>query len=323
VNLTNVTLTLTNNAVLTWRWTTNYWLTVDTSNCTVSVTNGFYGTNITISATPTIGYHFVTWIGDTNGCTTNANSITVPMTQNHTITAVCAIDMFNITASAGPNGTILPSGAIAVTYGGNTNFVITPNAFYYILDVTVDSISVGPSNSYMFVNVTNNRSILSAFGANMTTNGHPTPEWWLNQYYGVTDYTAVAEQDTDGDGMLTWAEYVAGTDPTNCLSVLAITMPDLVYGSNYYESVTEDTNFIPSVWYTQRIYEVIGHKVSWPSVTGRVYNLAFGTNLVSNVWSIVDGASNIAANPPQNTFTNETSSFSNKLMFYRVKVTGP
>jgi len=326
VNSTNITLTLTNHAVLTWGWATNYWLDTGFSGSGgVDVADSWMlaGSSVAITAIASNNWHFASWSGETGGCGVAGNVITAAMSQARAITANFEIDMFSIVASSGANGVIAPSGTIAVAYGANTNFVITPDAFYHIVDVTVDSSSVGPSNVYMFVNVTNNHSILSAFGANMTTNGKPTPEWWLNQYYGVTDYTAVAEEDTDGDGVPTWAEYIAGTDPTNRLSVLAVTMPDLMYGTNYFEAVTEDTNFFPSVLETQRIYEVIGHKVSWYSVTGRVYNLMFNTNLASNAWLVVDGASNIAATPPQNTFTNETACFSNELIFYRVKVNGP
>ncbi len=212
---TNTTFTITNNSTLTWLWTTNYMLTIGTTNCSVNVTNGLYGTNVVVTATPSNGHHFVTWTGDTNGCTITSNQITVVMDSARLITGVCEIDMFNITAAAGPNGSITPSGVVAVAYGSNQTFVITPTNFYHVNNVVVDSVSVGPSNSYLFANVTSNHSISATFAMNYTVSAHPTPEYWLNQYYGAVDYAAYAEMDTDTDGFFSWQEYICGTDPTN------------------------------------------------------------------------------------------------------------
>jgi len=50
----------------------------------------------------------------------------------------------------------------------------------------------------------------------------PVPYAWLDGF-GLSaggDYEAVALADTDGDGYPAWAEYVAGTDPTDDASVL-------------------------------------------------------------------------------------------------------
>ncbi|MFN8586380.1 MAG: hypothetical protein U0704_01160 [Candidatus Eisenbacteria bacterium] len=48
-----------------------------------------------------------------------------------------------ITASAGANGSITPSGAVGVDNGGSQSFTITPAAHYHIADVLVDGVSVG------------------------------------------------------------------------------------------------------------------------------------------------------------------------------------
>jgi hypothetical protein len=50
-----------------------------------------------------------------------------------------------------------------------------------------------------------------------------TPYWWM-AHYGVTNNFNTAEtNDLDHDGMLTWQEYAADTDPTNAASRLAVT----------------------------------------------------------------------------------------------------
>jgi hypothetical protein len=49
------------------------------------------------------------------------------------------------------------------------------------------------------------------------------PDSWELQYFGNST-NASASADTDGDGMINSDEFVAGTDPTDALSVLKITV---------------------------------------------------------------------------------------------------
>ena len=81
---TNVVMTHTNDAVLTWGWTTNYYLTTATSsNGTVDVASDWQalGSNVVLTATPDTYYHFDQWAGDTNAITVaNASSPTVTVT---------------------------------------------------------------------------------------------------------------------------------------------------------------------------------------------------------------------------------------------------
>ncbi|NOY23362.1 MAG: hypothetical protein GXO70_07620 [Acidobacteria bacterium] len=76
---------------------------------------------------------------------------------------------FTITATAGSNGTITPSGAVSVTSGGNQTFSIAANTGYHISDVTADSVSLGPVTSYTFTNVTANHTINATFAINTYT----------------------------------------------------------------------------------------------------------------------------------------------------------
>ena len=75
---------------------------------------------------------------------------------------------------------------------------------------------------------------------------------WLQQYGLPTDGSADFT-DTDNDGMNNWQEWIAGTDPTNGLSVLQMLAP-----SNSLSGIT----------------------VSWQSVTGRMYYLDAGVDLL-------------------------------------------
>ncbi len=79
------------------------------------------------------------------------------------------IDRWTITASAGTNGTISPSGAVAVVQGANQAFTITANTGYHVNAVTVDGASVGAVTTYTFTNVTASHTIAATFAANATT----------------------------------------------------------------------------------------------------------------------------------------------------------
>jgi Glycosyl hydrolase family 48/Secretion system C-terminal sorting domain/Divergent InlB B-repeat domain len=70
---------------------------------------------------------------------------------------------WNITASAGTNGTISPSGVVSVPNGTNKTFTITANAGYQINDILVNGISVGAVATYTFTNVTSNQTITASF----------------------------------------------------------------------------------------------------------------------------------------------------------------
>jgi hypothetical protein len=73
---------------------------------------------------------------------------------------------YTITATAGPNGSISPQGAVAVNYGFNQTFAITPNVNYLIRDVLVDGVTnpaAVTAGSYTFTNVKQNHAIDATF----------------------------------------------------------------------------------------------------------------------------------------------------------------
>ena len=74
-----------------------------------------------------------------------------------------------IIASAGDGGSITPAGPVSVSYKGNQAFQITPNQGYHVSDVLVDGVSVGPVNTYDFVNVIAVHTIVASFAINSYT----------------------------------------------------------------------------------------------------------------------------------------------------------
>lgn len=77
-----------------------------------------------------------------------------------------------ITVTAGANGTITPDGApdgaVIVTSGNDQSFTIAPQTDFFVEDVTVDGLSVGPVLSYDFTNVIINHTIHATFAPFVT-----------------------------------------------------------------------------------------------------------------------------------------------------------
>jgi hypothetical protein len=86
----------------------------------------------------------------------------------------------------------------------------------------------------------------------MATNS--VPAWWLAQYGWTNNFDLAALGDADADGMATWQEYHAATDPTNRASFLGIT-------------------------YMAR--DGSGMNIEWQSVPNRHYDILRATNLLS------------------------------------------
>ena len=77
-----------------------------------------------------------------------------------------------ITATAGANGTISPSGEVEVPKGEDKTFTITPNDGYHIQDVKVDEKSVGAVKEYTFKDVTEPHTIHATFARNSSGGSH-------------------------------------------------------------------------------------------------------------------------------------------------------
>jgi hypothetical protein len=71
--------------------------------------------------------------------------------------------VYTISASAGPGGTITPSGGIEISDGESMSFTISPDEGCEIADVLVDGVSVGAVALYEFKDVGSNHSIVVYF----------------------------------------------------------------------------------------------------------------------------------------------------------------
>lgn len=72
---------------------------------------------------------------------------------------------WTVTASAGPNGSVLPPGATGVADGATPSYAITPAAGYMVADVLVNGASVGAVTSHVFAPVHANQTISATFAS--------------------------------------------------------------------------------------------------------------------------------------------------------------
>jgi alpha-tubulin suppressor-like RCC1 family protein len=193
---------------------------------------------------------------------------------------------YTLTASStGYGGGISPAVPVVVTPGSTNTFSVIASNWYHLASVTVDGADVGTSStSYTFTNVQADHTIVANFAADLAANN--TPKWWLYQMNTnwSTNFDAAALGDQDGDGMPTWQEFIAGTDPLNGSSVLALACTQ----TNGQAIVTLPTILTTPQYKAQRYYA-----------------LEMTTNLSSPLrWSGIPGWTNIPASGQSFVFTN-------------------
>jgi hypothetical protein len=221
------------------------------------VTSIGYGSNVTYTITPNTGYHVVDVLVDdmSVGAVTSYDFTNV--TANHTISATFTINIYTITASAGLDGWILPSGASSVAHGGSQSYTITPDAGYHVADVLVDGVTVGAVTTYDFLDVTANHTIVASFAINVFTitatagsNGSINPP-------GVSDVNS-------GDNKV----YTMTPDPDYHLGGLVVDAIAVDPLLNPYMFTDVNANHTIHATFAQNTYTVSGIGVYWVDLNG-------------------------------------------------------
>lgn len=179
------------------------------------------------------------------------------------------------------NGSVSPSGTVTLPASpGATNFNIVAAAYHQIAAIYTGAVAGvsneitiaqgAPEYEVVWSNINADSTLFVKFNPILATNN--TPIYWMavemglttNGGYGTT-WDEVALYDKDGDGMITWQEYIAGTHPDNPASLLKILSHAV-------------SNGVP--------------RIVWLSSTSAVapYLIQMSTNLLNTSWS------NIAAN---------------------------
>src|SRR5207237_6968586 len=96
------------------------------------------GSNQSFTIAPNSGFAISDVVVDGSSVGTPSSYTFTSVIANHTINASFVATSHTITASAGANGSISPSGAVTGNDGASQTFTITPNACYHAAAVAVD-----------------------------------------------------------------------------------------------------------------------------------------------------------------------------------------
>jgi sugar lactone lactonase YvrE len=116
-------------------------------------------------------------------------------------------------------------------------------------------------------------------------------EWKIAFFGSVTNDLAADNVDADGDGALNWQEYLAGTNPTNALSVL---------------------QFSSASFYTNGVR---GVAINWLTAPGKSYNLQSSPTLDGAAWTSIN--SNIGDG---NYYQFIVTNYSGGARFYQIQL---
>lgn len=227
-----------------------------------------------------------------------------------------------IQAVAGQHGSVSPSGTVSLVYGEGTTFVCKADSYFNVDGIKTNGCAINGASgvnsvTQCWANIQGDATLTASFCAVVSTND--TPEWWLAQHGWTNSFAVAALDDPDCDGLWTWEEYRAGTDPTNSKSVFTLEEPSPVHGTSFVDftsfvctNTQHDHLTSANYWSnefcigyseTNRVFPPTGWQLRWPSVTGRVYSVYARTNM-TDAFVPISGAVNLPATPPENVFTN-------------------
>jgi parallel beta-helix repeat protein len=290
---TNFTMTLTNNAALTWQWQVQYRLDAEAGpqgSLGPYAPWGDAGSQITLTATASNLHHFSGWIGDTNGCVITGPEISVVMDRPRALAAAFEadprlsivpgrLDFEAVQAGASAEADLGVQNTGGATLDGTATLEALTGPFSIIAGGTY-GLATGVTH---WVRI---RYVPDGDGAHSNRVVFTGGGGLVCEVSG----RAFGNGDFDRDGMSDWNEYLAGTSPTNAASVFAIRAVTRVTGA--------------------------GCEIRWCSESNQIYLLERATNLAPDGFSTL--LDNIPATPPLNVHTDVVHDVTHSY-FYRIK----
>ena len=123
------------------------------------------GSDYTYQFVPDEGYHITAIVVDGETLPAAETYTFENIRDNHTVTALFAIDEFTVTAEAGDGGWVTPTDTV-VAYGENVTVAITAADCYHIDYVTVNGVNMGAIDSYELTDISENQDVEAFFAMN-------------------------------------------------------------------------------------------------------------------------------------------------------------
>lgn len=188
-------------------------------------------------------------------------------------------------------GTVQPSGDVLVRAGTDTSFWISADAYFEIASILTNGLPAaqaitGRAMGFVWANVATGGTLHVRFAEAMAA-GRVPEAWLAARGYTNQPFDLEASTDHDGDGMLTWQEYVAETEPGDPASVALVVDEAWPEGTNGVVAWLSYTNLD----FTYTVEQAAGVNVGFAAV-----------------------ATNLPATPPVNVYTSPAGDF----ILYRV-----
>ena len=177
-NESTIRFTLDEPSTLEWIWQTEYAVELKTQIGKQTQTKTIWvpaDETVDFSAMAMEEYNFKGWSGDIDRRDKTKPDITVTVDEPLSITKTYTWKQYVLSADAGANGSITPSGDIVIDRGGVFSTYIEADDFYHIDDIIVDEQSVGEftqgdrTYTYTFDDVTTDHSIDVVFAQDVYT----------------------------------------------------------------------------------------------------------------------------------------------------------
>ena len=196
---------------------------------------------LTATMSPSDATDKITWAtSNSNVATVDNGTVTavgigtavITATTTSGKTATCTVKVtgtLTITATAGENGTISPSGEVAIRSDEQVTFTMLPAYGYVVKDVLVNGVSVGAVESYTFKNLTDNATITAEFAK-------------VNVSYEDGTITI------SSDAALKDLKLIVATYEDGALTNCEVKTVAAAAGAEYQESVVIDDNTKVMLW---------------------------------------------------------------------------
>lgn len=178
-----------------------------------------------------------------------------------------------------------------VDEGDVVTITAVPDLYYHVDKWDGTLTGTTQTNDSLIVPMTAPRAIFAFFAENVDSNG-VSQRWFYEN--GITNgWETAGGLDHDGDGMITWDEYVAGTAPADSKDVLSVEIDPV--------STTDNATLV------------------WASVSNRIYRVWKSTDLTAGFYDI---SGELSADPPVNTYM-DTLQADGQPAYYRISVETP